>query len=85
VCARRALQVMDASKYEYQSEFARRYYGKGKADGVAEIVLKQLVTRFGALSPAVASRIRSASTADLEGIAQRVLTAPTLDEALGTR
>jgi hypothetical protein len=26
--ARRALQAMDASKYQYQSEFARRYYGQ---------------------------------------------------------
>jgi hypothetical protein len=99
--ARRALKAMDASKYEYQSEFARRYYGQGKADGVAEgkaagvaegrtagvaeIVLKQLATRFGALAPAVATRVQSASVADLERIAQRVLTAQTLDEALGTR
>jgi len=107
--ARRALQAMDASKYQYQSEFARRYYGQGKADGVAEgkaagvaegkaagvaegkvagiaeIVLKQLTTRFGALSPAVTSQVQSASAVDLDRIAQRVLTAQTLDEALGPR
>jgi len=91
--ARRALQAMDASKYQYQSEFARRYYGQGKADGVAEgkvagvaeIVLKQLTTRFGALSPAVASHVHSASAVDLDRIAQRVLTAQTLDEVLGPR
>jgi uncharacterized protein DUF4351 len=91
--ARRALQAMDASKYQYQSEFARRYYGQGKADGVAEgkvagiaeIVLKQLTTRFGALSPAVTSHVQSASAVDLDRIAQRVLTAQTLDEALGPR
>ena len=34
--AREALQTMDASKYEYQSEFARRYYGKGKVEGREE-------------------------------------------------
>jgi len=99
--ARRALQAMDASKYEYQSEFARSYYGKGKADGVAEgkamgiaegkaagvaeITLKLLVTRFGAVSRAVQTQLQSASAAELERIAQRVLTAQTLDEALGTR
>jgi hypothetical protein len=90
--ARRALQAMDASKYEYQSEFARRYYGQGEADGVsegkaavAEIVLKLLATRYGALPPAIAARVQSASTADLDGIAQRVLTAKTLEDALGTR
>jgi hypothetical protein len=58
---------------------------EGKAAGVAEIVLKQLATRFGALSPAVATRVQSASAADLDRIAQRVLAAQTLDEALGTR
>jgi hypothetical protein len=51
----------------------------------AGCVLKQLATRFGTLSPAVATRIQSASTADLDGIAQRILTAQTLDEALGAR
>jgi Domain of unknown function (DUF4351) len=76
---------MDASKYEYQSEFARRYYGQGKTDGMAEVVLKQLATRFGALSSAVATRVQSASTADLDRIAQRILTAQTLNEALDAR
>jgi hypothetical protein len=83
--ARRALQAMDASKYEYQSEFARRYFGAGKAEGRVEIVLKQLATRYGQLSAAVAARVQGANTADLDAIAQRVLTAQTLDEALGTR
>lgn len=83
---------MSASKYEYQSEFARRYYGQGKADGVAagmtegvvKVVLKQLATRYGALPPAVTARVQGASTEDLDGIAQRVLIAQTLDEALGS-
>ena len=79
--ARRALQAMDASKYEYQSEFARRYFAQGRV----EIVLKQLATRYGALSAAIAARVRGASAADLDGIAERVLTAGTLDEALGLR
>ena len=79
--ARRALQAMDASKYEYQSEFARRYFAQGRV----EIVLKQLATRYGALSAVIAARVRDASAADLDGIAERVLTARTLDEALGTR
>ena len=79
--ARRALLAMDASKYEYQSEFARRYYGQGKAD----IVLKLLATRFGALPPAVATHVQSANAADLDQIAQRLLTAHTLEEAVGTR
>jgi hypothetical protein len=51
----------------------------------AQIVLKQLATRYGRLSAAVAARVQGANTADLDAIAQRVLTAQTLDEALGTR
>jgi hypothetical protein len=86
--ARRALQAMDTSKYEHQSEFARRYFEEGPvADvrlGRAEIVLKLLITRYGMLSLAVAARVYGASSADLHRIAQRVLTAQTLDEALGT-
>ena len=107
------------SKYEYQSEFARRYYGQGKtegreegreeglkegrregrlaghlrghlegiqagyAEGRVDLVLKQLATKYGTLSATVAERVRGATAADLDGIAERVLTAETLDEALG--
>jgi hypothetical protein len=58
---------------------------EGKAAGMAETVLKQLATRFGAFSSAVAARIQRANTAELDRIAQRVLTAQTLGEALGRR
>ena len=86
---------MDASKYEYQSEFARRYFGQGKAAGKAEgrveghgegrveIVLKLLATRYGILSAAVEARVRGAGSTELDGVAERVLTASTLEEALG--
>jgi hypothetical protein len=37
------------------------------------------------LSAAVAARVQGADAADLDAIAQRVLTAQTLDEALGIR
>jgi hypothetical protein len=83
--ARRALSEMDTKKYEYQSEFARRYFGQGVAQGRMDLLLKQLATRYGALSAAVATRIREATASELEGIAERVLTANTLDEALGVR
>ena len=33
---------MDPAKYEYQSEFARRYFAEGKVEGKAELVLKLL-------------------------------------------
>jgi hypothetical protein len=79
---------MNISKYDdLPAEFARRFYGAGKAEGVAlgrvEIVLKQLVTRYGTLPPEIAARVRDADAARLDSIAERVLTAQTLDEALG--
>jgi hypothetical protein len=77
--AQRALQAMDSWKYQYRSEFARRFFAAGRA----EIILKQLATRYGALSDAVEARIRAAGSAELDRLAERVLTARTLEEALG--
>ncbi len=34
--ARQELQAMDPAKYEYQSEFARRYVAQGRAEGKVE-------------------------------------------------
>lgn len=81
--ARQALQSMDMSKYEYKSEFARRYFGQGETEGRIKVVLKQLATRFGALSATVEARIRGANSEELDSFAERVLTARTLEEALG--
>ena len=45
---------------------------------------RQLGERFGVLSPDVTARIDAASMEDLDAMGSRVLTATTLDEALGT-
>ena len=86
---------MDASKYQYQSEFARLYFGQGRAAGVVEgrtegwtegrleIILKQLATRYGAVSEVIEARVRAAGHTELDGIAERLLTARTIEEALG--
>jgi len=84
---------MDAKKYEYQSEFARRFYGQGVEAGIArgvergrvDLVLKLLATRYGPLSAEVAGKVQNTGAAELDSIAERVLTAKTLDEALGLR
>ncbi len=34
--ARKALQAMDPAKYQYQSDFAKHYFAKGKAEGEAK-------------------------------------------------
>ena len=70
---------MDSWKYQYRSEFARHFVAVGRA----EIILKLLATRYGALSDAVEARIRAAGSAELDRLVERVLTARTLEEALG--
>jgi uncharacterized protein DUF4351 len=83
--------TMNSLGYEYQSDFARRYFGQGKAEGRmegriegrVEISLKLLALRFGPLTDAAQTRVRSAQDAQLDAVAERMLTAQTLQEALG--
>jgi Domain of unknown function (DUF4351) len=72
------VQAMNSLRYEYVSEIIRYYVAKGRV----EIVLKQLTLRFGPLSEAVKTRIRGAPDAHLDAVAERVLSAQTLEEAL---
>jgi hypothetical protein len=81
--ARRAFHAMDMSKYEYQSDFAKRYVAQGRMEGRAALVIRQLSVRFGALSDQVKSRVSTASLSELDAIGERLLTAQTLQEALG--
>ena len=89
VAAREALQTVITHKYEYQTEFARRYYGQGRAEGRAEgradVVLRLLVLRFGAVSESIQTAIREAGMEELDRIGERLLTAQTLAEALESR
>jgi hypothetical protein len=66
-----------------QSDFARRYVAQGKAEGRVELILELLALRFGLLDDAVQTHVRRAQDAQLDAVAERVLTAQTLDEALG--
>jgi hypothetical protein len=89
--AQRVLQAMDPAKYEYQSDFARRYVAEGEARGVAmgeakgraALIVKLLTSRFGPLTHQIETRIAEASIEELDQIGERLLTAQTLDEALG--
>ena len=83
--ARRAMQAMDPRKYEYRSEFARRYVAQGRAEGRAALVSRLLELRFGPLTQQAEARIAEASVDELDEIGERLLTAQTLDEALGPR
>lgn len=84
--ARKALQNMDTGKYEYQSDFARRYVAEGEAKGEAkgkvELLMKLLSRRFGALPDEAVARVQTATSAEIDGFAERLLTAATLDEIL---
>ena len=81
--ARKELKAMDPAKYEYQSEFAKRYFAQGQTEGRAHLVRRLLSLRFGALPPEALARITAASIEDLDAIGERLLTAQTLQEALG--
>jgi hypothetical protein len=81
--ARHALKNMDARTYVYQSDFARQYIAQGRAEGKAALILRLLALRFGVLETEVQNRIRRASIPELELVGERLLTARTLQEAIG--
>jgi len=93
--ARHALKSMDISKYEYQSEFAKRYVAQGVQEGLRQgvtqgeaagrvaLVSRLLGRRFGPITADIQDRLRHASIEDLDAIGERVLFAGTLQEALG--
>ena len=70
---------MDPAKYQYRSEFAKRYIGLGRA----ELLQRQLTRRFGPLPAAATERLSTATIDELDAIGDRLLTAQLLDEALG--
>ena len=86
---------MNPFGYEYKSETIRRYFGEGKAEGKAEgliegrmegrveLILELLARRFGPLPDSIQTRVRCAQDAQLDAVVERLLTAQTLQEALG--
>lgn len=77
--ARKALGNMKEQTYEFRSDFALRHFKRG----TAQLVLELLATRFGPLSEENWMRVRLASVEDLRLIGTRLLSAQTLEEALG--
>lgn len=78
---------MDPSKYEYQSDFARRYFAEGQQIGEARgreigeargrtvLLLRLLTLKFGELSEAHRQRVLTASVEELDAYAERILLA----------
>ncbi|MBK9752160.1 MAG: hypothetical protein IPO88_01410 [Nannocystis sp.] len=84
--ARAALEkiVMQARNYEFQSDFVRKYFYGGKAEGLtegkaagkAEVLLKLLRRKFTAVDAAYEARVLACSDVDqLDAWAERVLDA----------
>src|SRR5262249_42039111 len=81
--AREALKdAMNSLGFEYQSDFARRYFGEGKTEGRIDLTLKLLARRFGPLPDSIQTRVRGANDAQLDTIAERLFSAQTLEQAL---
>lgn len=96
--ARKELRAMDPAKYEYRSEFAKRYIGIGREEGreegreqgraegraaLQQLLQRQLTRRFGPLPGGAIERLSIATIDDLETIGERLLGARSLEEALG--
>jgi len=65
---------------ELEEMLAIKKREEGRAEGRAEILVKQLRLKFGEPSPATVQRVRDGSEADLDRWAERVLTATRLAE-----
>ena len=70
----------DAQRF-YEMDLAASV-AKGEAKGKAELLLKLLGLRFGAVSAEVRTRVEQARVEQIDAWAERVLTAGTLDEVL---
>lgn len=86
--ARRALQTMAIPNYQYQGPTFRKIFAEGKAEGKtegkADLVARQLARRFGPLPQNVVAHLTAASIEELDAIGERLLTAQSLQEALGS-
>jgi hypothetical protein len=69
-------------RVEGRAEGEAKGRAEGKLGGQAELLLKQLSFRFGELSHDVQARVAAASLEQLAVYAERVLSAPSLDDVL---
>jgi len=81
--AQRALEaLMNLHKYEYQSEFAKRYVEEGREEGRKDdrraVLIELLSQRFGDIPDAIRERIEQAEMDQLELWTKRVIPAATV-------
>jgi predicted transposase YdaD len=75
-------QGRSEGRLEGRSEGRSEGRAEGKTEGRLEIVLRLLTLRFGPLTEAVQTRVRGAGDAQLDAVAERLLTVQTLEAAL---
>lgn len=75
-------EAVETPEGEVTMTLAEKLRQEGRQEGRQELLMKLLRLRFGDLSPRVEARISGASPSDLERMAERVLTAASLDDVL---
>lgn len=80
-----ALQNMPLFKEKYLGYFANLYRAEGRIKGHVSVIQRSLTARFGALSQVARVKLASSSIEELDAIADRLLTAATLEEALAPK
>jgi len=92
--ARKSFLTMDPAKYEFQSEFAKRYVAqgellgeqrgehRGEQRGRAQTLISLLNIKFGPLDSGTVSRVEGATIEELKLWAERVLEAKSLEDVL---
>jgi len=64
---------------------ARRYFQEGQERTLRDVLIRQLVTRFGNLTPSARQRIAAADLVELDQWIERVPLAPSLDAVFDPR
>ncbi len=88
--ARAALEAIMIQGYEYQSDFARRYFSQGRQAGVeigqrqgqCAVLIRLAEQRFGAMPAESRVRVEAADAQTVDRWLDRLLTASSLDELL---
>lgn len=62
---------------------AQRLIDEGRREGHADVLLRQLETKFGAVDAALQERVKGADTEQIETWATRILSAATVEDVFG--
>ncbi|MBI1206933.1 MAG: DUF4351 domain-containing protein [Azospirillum sp.] len=76
-------RVMSIAAEQWKAEGFSRGLIQGKAEGKAEILLRQLRRRFGAVPPSLESRVKIATGEQLDDWSERFVDARTLSDVFG--